>query len=446
MTSKAVIHTDAPSPFVPPPAPSGGFARVLANLAHLVGGKAGAGVMSLVYLVVVARALGVRDYGVLTLVNGYALLVGSVIAFSGFHGVVRYGALAIEAEDPRRLASILRAMTVVELGCGAVAILIAAVAAPIVGPRLGWTPEAVRVALPYSLAVLGTVRATPQGLLQLARRFDLIGAHQLVSPVVKLAGTLAVWAAGGGLTAYLAIWLGAAIAEGAAMWALAWPAWTRLTGGERLAGPWRGAIRREGGFARFAIAANLDITLRELAPNLAPLTVGWLLGPAAAGLFSLAQRATTLFQQPAALLSQASYSVLADLAARREHAALARTVLRSAAFAGAAAGPFLLLFAAGGARVLPLVGGRSFAGSARLVLLMAMARAALLVATPFSAGLTALGRPGRSVTIALVANLALYPLLPVLIHAHGLDGAGWHALAQGLLLLVATIVAFGRAI
>jgi O-antigen/teichoic acid export membrane protein len=374
------------------------------------------------------------------------MLVGSVIAFSGFHGVVRYGGLAIEADDPRRLAAILRAMTVVELGCGAAAMLVAAVAAPIVGPRLGWTPDAIRVALPYSLAVLGTVRATPQGLLQLARRFDLIGAHQLVSPVVKLVGTLLVWAAGGGLSAYLAVWLAAALAEGAAMWALAWPAWTRLTGGERLAGPWRGAIRREGGFARFAIAANFDITLRELAPNLAPLTIGWLLGPAAAGLFSLAQRATTLFQQPAVLLSQASYSVLADYAARREHAALARTVLRSAALAAAASLPLLLLFAWRGGRLLPVLGGRSFAGGAGLVLLMAAARAALLVATPFSAGLTALGRPGRSVMIALVANLALYPLLPVLIRLQGLDGAGWHALAQGILLLAATILAFRRAI
>ncbi len=428
------------------PAPAGGFARVLGNLGHLVGGKAGAGIMSLVYLVVVARALGVREYGVLTLVNGYVLLVGGLIAFSGFHGVVRYGALALEAENPRRLAAILRAMTVVELGCGIIAVLVAAVVAPIVGPWLGWTPEAVRAALPYSLAVLGTVRATPQGLLQLARRFDLIGAHQLVSPTVKLLGTLAVWAAGGGLAAYLAVWLAAAIAEGAAMWALAGPAWTRLTGGERLAGPWRGAIRREGGLARFAITANLDITLRELAPNLAPLTVGWLLGPASAGLFSLAQRATTLFQQPAVLLSQASYSVLADLAARRDHGALSRTVMRSAAFAGLAAAPILVLFALGAGRLLPLVGGRSFAGGAGLVLLMAGARAALLVATPFSAGLTALGRPGRSVAIALVANLALYPLLPVLILSEGLDGAGWHALVQAAILLTATILSFRRAI
>src|ERR1700761_5252459 len=91
-----------------------GLKRIVANLAHLLGGKAAAGLMSLVYLVIVARTLGVRDYGVLVLVNGYAVLIGSLVAFSGFHGVVRYGALAVEAGDPERLARIVRFMALVE--------------------------------------------------------------------------------------------------------------------------------------------------------------------------------------------------------------------------------------------------------------------------------------------------------------------------------------------
>ncbi|MEG8055706.1 hypothetical protein QP150_01895 [Sphingomonas sp. 22L2VL55-3] len=74
-----------------------GLWLVLANLGHLLGGKAAAGVMSLVYLVLVTHRLGAADYGVLVLVNAYAVLIGSVLAFSGFHGVVRYGGLALEA-------------------------------------------------------------------------------------------------------------------------------------------------------------------------------------------------------------------------------------------------------------------------------------------------------------------------------------------------------------
>ena len=65
-----------------------GLKRVLSNLAHLLGGKVAAGLMSLIYLVIVARTLGARDYGELVLINGYTLFVGSLIAFSYLDQVI----------------------------------------------------------------------------------------------------------------------------------------------------------------------------------------------------------------------------------------------------------------------------------------------------------------------------------------------------------------------
>ncbi|HEY0316293.1 MAG TPA: lipopolysaccharide biosynthesis protein [Sphingomonas sp.] len=417
---------------------------MLANLAHLLGGKAAAGIMSLVYLVIVARTLGARDYGVLVLVNGYAVFIGSLVAFSGFHGVVRYGALAIEAGDPARLAKIVRFMALIEGLFGLLALVIAAIAVPFVGPKLGWSADAMRIAVPYSFAVFSNVRATPQGLLQIAGRFDLVGLHQAVSPSVRLVGTLIVWACGGGLEAFLIVWLISSLAEGAAMWALGLVAWRKLAAGERLRGPWRGLLRDREGFGRFIFVTNLDLTLRELAPNLAPLTIGWMLGPIAAGLFSLAQRATVLLQQPAILLSQASYAVLADLVAKRRLDQLRRTVWRSATLAGAIATPIVLAFWFAGDHLLPLLGGRTFHGGVAIVTLIAGARLAALIASPITSGLTALGRPQRSMAVTLATNLLLYPLLPLLIWWLGLRGAGLHALAQNLIATGMLILFFLR--
>jgi O-antigen/teichoic acid export membrane protein len=421
-----------------------GLKRVLLNLAHLLGGKAAAGLMRLVYLVIVARTLGARDYGVLVLVNGYVLFVGSLIAFSGFHGVVRYGALALKAGDPARLARIVRFMALVELGFGLLALLFTAALVPFVGPRLGWSTDAMRIAIPYSFAVFSTVRATPQGLLQLADRFDLIGLHQAVSPTVRLVGTLIVWATGPSLHAFLVVWLISSLAEGTAMWGLGMVGWRRLMASERLPGPWRGVLREDRGFGRFTLIANLDITLQELAPNLAPLTIGWMLGPIAAGLFSLAMRATNLLQQPAKLLSQASYAVLADQAAKLRFDLLRRTVWRSAALAGAIAAPIVLALWLAGDRLLPLIGGKTFHGGAAIVTLIAGARLCGLIASPISAGLTALGKPQRSMVVTLATNLALYPLLPILILWIGLHGAGLHALIQNVVATAMLILFFGR--
>ncbi len=435
--------TAAPTPVGQKPAEPG-LKKVLGNLAHLLGGKAAAGLMSLVYLVIVARTLGVRDYGVLVLVNGYVVFVGSLIAFSGFHGVVRYGTLAVAADDPARLARIVRFMALIELLFGALAIIVTAAAVPFVGPKLGWSADAMRIALPYSLAVVGAVRATPQGLLQVAGRFDLIGIHQAVSPTVRLIGTLIAWAMGAGLKGFLLVWLGSSLAEGVAMWLFGLIAWRKLMAGERIRGPWRGLIRERDGFGRFILVTNFDITLRELAPNLAPLTIGWMLGPIAAGLFTLTQRATTLLDQPSKLLSQASYAVLANQVARRRFDMLRHTVWRSAGLAGTIAAPIVLAFWIAGDHLLPILGGRTFHGGAAIVTLVAGARLAGLIASPVAAGLTALGKPQRSMTVTLATNLALYPLLPVMILWLGLHGAGLHALIQNVIATLMLILFFSR--
>ncbi|SEM76344.1 Membrane protein involved in the export of O-antigen and teichoic acid [Sphingomonas gellani] len=419
-----------------------GLRRVLANLAKLLGGKAAAGLISLIYLVLATRRLGVTDYGVLVLVNAYAVLIGSVVAFSGFHGVVRYGAIALEAGDRAGFARLVRFMAVIEVGCGVVAVLVAAILAPVVGPHLGWSPRTIALATIYALAVVGTVRATPQGVLQIAGRFDLLGLHQAVSPLVRLIGATGVWVTGGGLYGFIAVWLASAIAEGAAMWLLALPAWRQLAEGERVRGPWREPQGE--GFLRFILVTNADITIRELAPNLAPLTVGWLLGPPAAGLLALAQRATSLLAQPTVLLSHASYSVLTEQVARREIGLFKRTVSRSTALALLVAAPIVLALAFGGERLMVLIGGSSFAGGTLLLILIAAARAAGLASAPLAAGLTALGRPQRSMAVGLATNLLMYPLLPLLLWTTGADGAGWHALAQGWVGLIVLAMLFRR--
>ncbi|WP_404712710.1 lipopolysaccharide biosynthesis protein [Sphingomonas sp. MMS24-J13] len=419
-------------------------ARIFLNVGQLVTGKAAAGLLSLVYLVIVTRVLGAQGYGVLVLVNAYALLLGSTLAFSGFHGVVRYGAIAIERGDKASLARIIRFMAVVELGCGAFAVAVAAIMAPIVGPRLGWSEQTIRFALPYSLAVLATVRATPQGILQLAGRFDLIAVHQTVSPIARMVGVAIAWAMSGGLIAYLGVWLFSALAEGLAMWLLSWQSWTRLVEGERVFGSWRGATRENAGLARFILTTNFDITLRELAPQLVPLTVGWMMGPAAAGLFALAQRATNVLQQPAVLLASGSYSVLADLAARGGGRPLRLAVWRSVGLSGLGSLIVLAALTVVGGKLLVWIGGSTFTGGTGLMLLIAVGRALVLTTTPLGAGLTAMGQPGKSVAAALVSNIVLYPLLPVLLLWLDVNGAGWHAIAQNMAAAIMLTFFFAR--
>ena len=74
--------------------PVGAVRRIFENVGLLLGGKAIAGLMSLAYLFIVTRALGASGFGVLILLHGYVTLIGEIVAFSGWHGIVRYGPYA----------------------------------------------------------------------------------------------------------------------------------------------------------------------------------------------------------------------------------------------------------------------------------------------------------------------------------------------------------------
>jgi O-antigen/teichoic acid export membrane protein len=413
---------------------SGGIVgRMYLNLGKLMGGKAIAGVLSLVYMLIAVRALGAKDYGVLILVHTFTIAVGGIIEFPGWHAVVRYGAQATETGDPDRLLRLLRFTAGIELVSGVLAVVTAAALAPMIGPHLGWTQPALDFALPYSFAVLATIRSTPAGYLQLLGRFDLLGVHNVVAPSVRLAGACIAVLSGAGLHGFLIAWLVAALAEWVSMWVFGiWLARRRLTGFS-LIGPARGAVADNPGIRWFMIAANADITFGDLAQRLTSLMIGWVLGPAAAGIFAVAQRATSVIAQPAGNLGQATYAEFARLIAGGGRGAEVRHVfIKAVLIAFAAAIPFVVLVGFCGRPLARWTGGPQFGPAGDIMIWLFVARAIQLVNPPASSALVALGRPSLSFGANLISSIGLLPLLPLLMMGLGLPGAGFFAVIQAM--------------
>lgn len=418
----------------PSPAPPSFVRRIYSGFGLVLGGKAGAGLISLATLVIAARALGPHDYGLLVLMHGYVTAVGGIVSFPAWQAIVRYGAEARRDGAAHRLARLLRFGAKVELTGGVAAILAAMLCAPLVGPNLGWPPEMLGFAIPYSFALLGAVRSTPAGYLQLINRFDLIGLHNMVQPAVRLVGAALAWAMGWGLKGFLVAWLAAAVAEFGVLWALGlWFAYRRL--GTSLWRPEEGHVRTENpGIWRFLVASNADVTLSELAGRLAPLIVGWVLGPASAGLYAVAQRATVIIAQPAQILGNTAYAELSRMVASGQGGApLRKTLRRVIGIALLAALPVVLIVAFFPTPIIKLLAGPAFKGAAGLMIVLVIARAILLIGPPCSSALSAMGYPALSMSANLFASLVFLPVLPLLLHLYGLPGAGAQALGQALL-------------
>ncbi|KHK93733.1 membrane protein [Novosphingobium malaysiense] len=417
--------------------------RIFKGIGLVLGGKAGAGLLSLLYLLMATRYLGPTDYGVLVLVHAYVTTVCGIVEFPAWQAIVRYGAEAEKESGTQRMARLLRFGATVELTGGALAILSAMALASLVGPHLGWPPKAMAFAQIYAFAVLGSVRSTPSGYLQLIGRFDLIGLHNLVQPLVRLGGALVVIAFGWGLKSFLVVWLLAALAEFAVLWAMGfWFAARRL--GPSLWRPEPGEVTSENpGIWRFLIASNADVTLRDLSGRIAPLIVGWVLGPASAGLFAVAQRATVIIAQPAQILGNTSYAELSHIVAEGGGGRpLRQTLAKVVGISLLAALPIVAIVALFPQAVVHLLAGSSFAAAASVMVALVAARAIALVGPPCSSAISALGHPARSMSANLFSSLVFLPALPFLLHRFGLMGAGVQAVGQavvasGLLVFLA---------
>ncbi|MDZ4093527.1 MAG: oligosaccharide flippase family protein [Paracoccaceae bacterium] len=399
----------------------------------VMGGKAGAGLVSLVYLMISARTLGPADFGVLVLVHGYVTMVVGIVEFPAWQAIVRYGAEAHRDGADHRLARLLRFGAAVEMTAGVLAMVVAAVLAPVAGAVFGWSDAAMALAVPYSVAVFGSVRSTPAGYLQLSGRFDLIGLHNLVAPVVRLIGASLAAYYGFGLQGFLIAWMIAAIAEWAVLWGMGfWLAYARL--GRALIRPEAGRVTDDNpAIWRFLVTSNIDGTLSELTGRAAPLIVGWVLGPAAAGLFSVAHRATVIIAQPAVMLGNTAYAELSRLVAIGQGGRpLRQALIKVISIAALASLPVVAIVALMPDLIIGFLVGNAFLGAAMLMIWLVIARAILLIAPPCSSALSALGRPGLSVITNLGASLVFLSALPLLLDHFGLIGAGFQAVAQAV--------------
>ena len=91
------------------------FARILANTGWLLGGKGVGAVLSLAYLAIVTRTLGVADFGRFALVLSAANVIKALVSFDSWQIVVRYGQPHLTAGNGDALNRVLRFCILIDL-------------------------------------------------------------------------------------------------------------------------------------------------------------------------------------------------------------------------------------------------------------------------------------------------------------------------------------------
>lgn len=414
------VEAEQPEP-VRPTARSGTFRRVMENLGWLLAGKGVGALLSLVYLGLATRALGLEGFGRFVLVLGTAQFTQSFVSFQIWQAVVRFGVDA-ERRSREEVGRLLSFCLMLDMASALIGCLIAAAGVFLLGPWMGWSAELQIEALIFCIVTLVSIRSTAIGILRLHDRFGRGAAADAMMPVMRLIGTLiVVFVIGPSIAGFLAAWAISEVATALTYWIMA-----------RRTGDWRldlrpaslGKVPREHpGLWHFVAVTNVGTTLGSVSKQVTVLLVGLAVGPAAAGAYRLAHQLGQALARVSDLLSRAFFAEIARVhaAGSSEHVgSLFRSTSRLALGAGAIIIALLVLV---GEPILRLVAGAEFAHAYPLLLLLGSAAAIDMVGVGFEPALMATGRAGVAFRLRLAVTAFLLTLLAVLLPLYGEMGA-----------------------
>jgi O-antigen/teichoic acid export membrane protein len=404
------------------------------NIGWLLGGRGFGGVVSLAYLAIAARSLGPTRFGTFTLILTYGQLIGNLVQFQSWKGVIRYGAVHLAENRPDRLARLIGFTATLDWGSAVIGAAIALLGVHLAAPLLHWSADERTLAALFGAVLLLSTGATATGMLRLVDRFDLLTVTEAVAPLVRLLGAIAVWIFGGQIIAFLVVWGVAAVVQAIAGWvAVIAVHGLRLSVGPRA---FRRAAVENRRVWRFMLQTNLSNSLSLFWMQTGTLAVGAVAGPAAAGGFRIADRLARGMAKPVETITRALYPELARLVASNDRATLVAVLKRVTWIAASIAVVLVIIAGVGGSWILSLVAGRQYSFAHVYLFLLAIAAAIDLsgfVLEPFH---NAHGRAGRVLRSRAIGAVVYGLLLAVLLPTVGAVGAAIASIATSIAIFV----------
>lgn len=395
----------------PLPRALGSIAR---NLGWLLASRGVLAVLSLVYLAIAARTLGISDFGRFALISGAAQSIATLVGFQTWQIIVRYGIDHEAKGDDNALRRLVRACLGLDIVSAIIGFGIANAIIALFGEPIGITPVLAGETLAFVAVQLVTIRATPIGVLRLRDRYGIAALADSVTPLVRLVGAVVVAFVMPDITGFLIAWAAAELATALAYWII-----IVRTGNLALfrRAESHGSLRQDNpGLAGFMLSTNAGSTLGLSAKQVPLLLVGGYVGPAAAGGFRLAVQLANALAKLSQLLARAAFPEVVRLARSADPARLRRVLGRVLAVSTGAGIAILLVVAAAGEEVLALIGGPDYETAYPWLVWLAAAGCVDLATVGFEPVLlavhrawTALAARATAVAAQVAVSLALLP-------------------------------------
>lgn len=406
------------------------FRRLLLNAVWLLGGKGFGAVCSLVYLAILTRTLGLKDFGHFSLIFGTSQALIAFVGFQSWQTVVRYGAQHVHGarwEAFGRLAMLAGMLDVIGAVIGSA---IAWLAFYQFADVLDINVSLIDTAFWFNIAALWALVSAPTGIVRALDRFEVSTYVEALVPSGRLLSALFIMWTGPSLERFLLAWALIDIAEAIAYWIAArvlCPEAVRLSHLRHLGQ----TLEENPGVVGFS-ATNYASTTIDAAYRFGPLLiVGYVAGTRAAGVFRLAQQVAQGLSKFSTILSRSAYTEISRTRASTGESEYRRLLLQTTGVAVAGSAVVMTLVLLFGRQMMDLLGGAAFAEGYRALIPLTLAACFGLAALAFEPMLHVAGKPSRVLAARVAAVCATAAALAILLPRQGIEGAAWSVALGG---------------
>lgn len=400
--------------------------RALKNTGWLMGARGINAVLSLGYLAMATRALGLEGFGSFILCVTFAQAVAGLVSFQTWQAVVRWGQREDAVGDAVGFAL---ALDLLSLAAGAV---VAGLLLVLAGD---WLPVPIRLrgeTFVLTLVFLLAARSTQTGILRLHDRYAQGAAADSATSVVRIVGAGVAVLFAPTIAAFLLVWAVAELATAGVYWFYALQhhrpkarlvSLTRLPRGDRSA--WG-----------FVWGTGLSGTLLVASRQILVLLVGAIGGAALAGIYRVAAQLGEGVLKLAQALLRATYPELVRDPEAARH--IASRIGKIALVTGLAV---IVLTVAGGHWVILAVAGYEYTPAYGPMILLSAAAAVELAGASLEALLVSRGHALRNFMLRAVPTLLAVASLPVVVPMAGAVGAAATVLLASILTVAGLAIA-----
>ncbi|SIN61001.1 Membrane protein involved in the export of O-antigen and teichoic acid [Parasphingorhabdus marina DSM 22363] len=399
--------------------------RVFRNSAWLFSSKGVSAILSLFYLAVVTRSLGVAGFGTFILIVSTGQIVAAFFRVQTWQAIVQFGTPLLIGGDRNGFRRIARRGFFVEAGGGLLACVLMWFLLPPLARQFGLEPDIQSGLLTYTLILLFAVRSTPTGILRAQDRFRDGAIGDVAIPVVRMAGAIVLVLTAPTMMGFLIVWGVSELVCALILWLLVWRRGSNPDGHlpAQLSQQPAAEMPTRSLFFRFLLATNLSHLLNVIRERFVVIIVGLFVGAVAAGLFRLADQLANSINRLTEIFARPIFAELSRLYGQKNFDDLSRLFFRSLRISAIAGISMFLVLVLLGQPLIHLMSGSEYLAAYPLLLLLAAATIINLVGVGLEPLIQASDRAGAAFLLRLFSLLVLLGLLAVLLPGYAATGA-----------------------